>query len=76
MLELQRFVVKTDRFVELPTQVVDETQREEGLRVAGIQADTLLEVANGTLVLLGLPAGVGQVGEDGLHHPVGSIRMT
>ena len=75
VLELQGFVVETDGLVELPAEVVDEPQREEGLRVAGVETNALLEVGHRLLVLLQFATGVGQVGQNGFLHPVGAVGM-
>lgn len=75
VFELERLVVEADGLVELSAEVVDEPNGEVGLRVGGVEADALLEVADGALVLPELAAGVGQVGEDGLHHPEGGVRV-
>lgn len=62
MLELQRLMVETDSLIQLPTQVMDKSHREIRLRVGGVQAHALLEVADGVLVFFEFAAGVGQVG--------------
>ena len=61
MLELQRLMVETNGLIQLPTQVMDEPYREVRLRVGGVKAHALLEVADRVLVFLEFAAGVGQV---------------
>lgn len=68
-------MIKANGLVELPAQVVDKPNGKVGLRVGGVEADALLEVADGVLVLLEFAAGVGEVGEDGLHHPEGGVGV-
>lgn len=75
MLEFQRLMVKADRFVQLPTQMVDETQRKESLSVARVQTYTLFQKVDSVFVLLELAAGVGQVGQDRLHNPEAGVGM-
>jgi hypothetical protein len=52
-------MVKANRFVQLPTQMVDETQRKECLSVTRVQTYTLLQEVNSVLVFFNLATSVG-----------------
>jgi len=75
VLELERLVVEADGLVELSAQVVDEPHRKIGLRVGGVKAHALLQVAHCRFVLLELAAGVRQVGQHCFHHPIAAIGV-
>ena len=75
VLELQGLVVEANGLVQLAAQMVDKAQRKESLGVAGVETHALFEESDGTLVLLEFAAGVGQVGEDGLQHPIAAVGL-
>lgn len=62
-------MVETDRFVQLSAQVVDESQREEGLGIGRVQTYALLQKIYCIFVLFQLAAGVSKICQDCFHHP-------